>query len=257
MSLEISLVIPAFNEARYLPRLLETVQASVDASGFAPDRIEIVVADNGSTDDTSSIAAAYGCRVVVAVPRMIGAVRNSGARAARGRILAFIDADSQLHPGTVRAIERFFEDDTRIVGVSGVVPERDSPGIKATWCLFASVSILLGFARPLSWGECVPSGVVCCRREDWDVAGGYSERMLFAEDAWFLMVLKRLGRRRGQTVGWLGGVPAVFSARKFDEHGDWHYFLFPLRFLAGVFWPPALHRWVHRYWYGAQRGRDD
>lgn len=235
MSMEISLVIPAFNEARYLPRLLETVRASVDASGFAPDRIEIIVADNGSTDDTRSIAAAYGCRVVDAVPRVIGAVRNSGARAARGRILAFIDADSQLHPGTVGAIERFFEDSTRIVGVSGVVPERDSPGIKATWCLLASISILLGFARPLSWGECVPSGVVCCRREDWDAVGGYSEQVLSAEDARFLMALKRLGRRRGQSIGWLGGVPAVFSARKFDEHGDWHYFLFPLRFLAGVF----------------------
>lgn len=255
--IDISVVVPAFNEARYLPRLLATLGEATRRYRRGTERVEVVVADNGSTDDTVAVAQSAGCAVVTVEPRVIAAVRNAGARTARGRVLAFVDADTQLHPETLNAVADYFADDADpagVLAVTGVVPERRATGIDATWVAFGPVAVLLGFGVPTSLSRCVPTGMVCCRRDDWLAVGGYDERLRFAEDVAFLVALKRLGRRRGQTVGWLRDVPAVFSTRKFDEHGDWHYATMPARLIAGLVWPRGLRRWVERYWYGQQRG---
>ena len=80
----ISLVVPAYNEAVLLPALLETVARARARHSRGADAIEIVVADNASTDDTARIARDAGCRVVHVEKRSIAAARNGGARAARG-----------------------------------------------------------------------------------------------------------------------------------------------------------------------------
>jgi len=60
---DISLVIPAWNEAAYLPRLLDSVDVARKQYRGGVARIEVIVADNDSTDETPQIAAARGCRV--------------------------------------------------------------------------------------------------------------------------------------------------------------------------------------------------
>ncbi|MDX1579719.1 MAG: hypothetical protein R3266_14630, partial [Gemmatimonadota bacterium] len=94
----------------------------------------------------------------------------------------------------------------------------------------------------------IDSGVVFCRRRDFHAAGGFPEDLLFAEDVRFLLALKRLGRARGQKLVSGTDAPTVFSTRKFDRHGDWHYFLMPLR----IAWSLATGRedWLRVYWYG-------
>ena len=180
-------------------------------------------------------------------------MRNGGARAAQGRILAFVDADTRINPETFNAIDDYFAGDVRVVGATGILPERRSVGIDLTWLILGLTTMLLGYGIPRRRYQCAPSGLVCCRQEDWAAVGGYSESLLFAEDARFLLDLKKLGRKRGKSVGWLRDVPAIFSARKFDEHGDWHYLFLPLRFLLALVWYPALRKWAERYWYGRQR----
>ena len=59
----LSLVIPAYNESAFLPRLLDSVMVARSRYTRGPDAIEIIVADNHSTDDTAAIAERYGCRV--------------------------------------------------------------------------------------------------------------------------------------------------------------------------------------------------
>lgn len=254
MTPHISVVVPAFNEGQYLPRLLAGLLEAQRRYRHGAAAVEIIVADNGSGDDTVAVAEAHGCTVVFVEPRVIGAVRNGGARAARGDILAFVDADTQVHAETFNAIDDYFASGRRIVGVSGALPERRSLAIDLSWWLLGSLTILLGYGIPRSRWECAATGVVCCRKVDWDSIGGYTERWLFAEDVRLLLALKRLGRRRGQSGGWLRDVPAVFSTRKFDEHGDWHYLTAPARFtFLALFHRAGLSRWVKRYWYGDQR----
>src|ERR1700704_2222807 len=93
-----TLVIPAHNEEALLPRLLDTVDVARARYSFGPDAIEVVVADNASTDRTAEVATARGCRVVSVAKRAIAAARNGGATCARSPILAFVDADTQIHP---------------------------------------------------------------------------------------------------------------------------------------------------------------
>ena len=104
-ALRFSLIIPAHNEQNYLPALLDTVDIARLNYKANSNAIEVIVANNDSTDKTAEIAKDRGCLLVNVEKRVIAAVRNAGASVARGDILTFVDADSQIHPNTFNAIE--------------------------------------------------------------------------------------------------------------------------------------------------------
>src|SRR5712692_6950285 len=207
-----SVVVPAYNEEKDRPRLIATIDAA-RASYGRPEAVEVVVADNLSTDGTAAVAAARGCRVVRVEKRVIAAARNGGARAARGEILCFIDADARIHPETFRAIDEALATGRVVAGATGVRLERLSAGIAAAYLMIV----------PLVWLTNIDTGLVFCRREDFEAVGGYDEKLRIAEDVAFPWALKRLGRPRGQKLVRLRQNKAIGSLRKFDEYGDWHY----------------------------------
>jgi glycosyltransferase involved in cell wall biosynthesis len=236
----ISLVIPAFNEEHYLPALLDSADIARQHFVGGADAVEILVADNASTDRTGEIARLRGCHVVHVTKRSIAAARNGGAKVARGEILAFIDADSQLHPETFNAIEETLASGKVIVGATGLSLSRMSPAL--AFMLFIFV--------PITWIAGLDAGVVFCRRDDWETVGGYREELLVAEDVRFLLDLKRLGRGRGQRFGRAKGAKAVTSTRKFDKHGDCRFLIgMLLSPLMWLFRPQAVERWARRHWY--------
>jgi glycosyltransferase involved in cell wall biosynthesis len=241
----ISLVIPAFNEERYLPLLLDSVNAARERYEAGSDKVEIIVADNASTDGTASLARARGCCVVQVEKRAIAAARNGGARATTGQILAFVDADSQIHADTFNVIERTLASDHVVVGATTARYSRTSPGIAFTTLVATTFFQLTG----------LDTGVVFCRRADWQAVGGYNEDRLWFEDAQFLMALKRFGHTRGQRFARTKGVPAITSARKYDRLGDWHVFtnLLPRGFVWLLFDRSAFGRLVRSYWYKDRR----
>ncbi len=241
----ISVVIPAHNEARFLPRLLRSLGAARGRFVQGAGGVEIIVADNASTDATPRIAAEQGARVVPVAKRTIAAARNGGARAASGDILAFIDADTvSVHPETFNVIAGLLGPGRFVGGATGVRMERLSPGIALTYALML----------PIVWLTRMDTGVVFCRREDFLAVGGYDENLLFAEDVKFLFALRRLGRPRGQRLVRARSVKAVASTRKFDEFGDWHYLLdFPRVILGQLFGRRSLADFARRYWYETRR----
>lgn len=89
MNYFVSIVIPAFNEEKYIEQSL----CAVRQLDYPKDRLEIIVVDNGSTDATVKIANRYADKVLVCPGVRVGAVRNMGVRHARGEIIAFIDSD--------------------------------------------------------------------------------------------------------------------------------------------------------------------
>lgn len=233
------MVIPAFNEEAHLPALLDSIDVARNQYIHGFKQIEVIVADNASTDRTSKIAAERGCCTVSVEKRSIAASRNAGAQAATGDIVAFVDADSLIHADTFNAILQTLGPRV-IVGATGIRMSRSSLGIAASM-LIASAIIRLGG---------VDSGVVFCRRVDWQAVGGFNEARLYAEDVQFLFDLKRLGRKRRQRFARAANVRTVTSARKFDYHGDWHYFTTLLRGLAwAVLSRASFDQFARRYWY--------
>src|SRR5437867_3710963 len=87
----ISIIVPAYNEEALLGA---TLRALDEARRTLAEPSEIIVVDDGSSDRTGDIAAAGGARVVRVQLRQIAGARNAGARAARGDLLVFVDADT-------------------------------------------------------------------------------------------------------------------------------------------------------------------
>ena len=238
------MVIPAHNEGHFLPRLLDSVEVARQHYRRGPDSIEVIVADNVSSDDTAAIARDRGCRVVRVEERRIASVRNGGAAAAAGDVLCFIDADSEIHPETFNAIEDSLATGRVVAGATGVRMERWSLGIAVTWVLF----------MPMVWLLRMDTGVVFCRREDFLSIDGYDERRFFAEDVQLLWDLRRVGKGRKQRLARLKKVKALGSTRKFDLHGDWHYISDLFRLVpVMLFSPRATSEFADKYWYGEQR----
>ena len=241
--IRISLTIPARNEQSYLPRLLDTVESARARYGYGAAAVEVIIADNVSTDGTAVIARDRGCTLVTVEKRVIGAVRNAGAAAARGSILAFVDADARIHPETFNAIDDAIDSGKIVAGASGVRLERMSLGLAVTWALF----------MPLVWLTRMDTGVTFCRRDAFEAIGGYREDMRFAEDVRLLFDLRRWGKEHGMRLTRTRSAKALASTRKFDTHGDWHYltgvFTLPFRMLVAR---RSANEFVDRYWYDAR-----
>jgi glycosyltransferase involved in cell wall biosynthesis len=236
--------VPAYNEAAFLPSLLDSVAEARRRYDPGGDAVEVIVADNASTDATPRIAADGGCRVVRVERRVIAAARNGGAGAARGEIVGFVDADSLLHAETFRAIDATMRCERVVAGATGVLPDRSSLGIRLTWAIGRMATRVLN----------IDAGVVFCRRADWEAVGGYRETLRWAEDVRFLYDLKRLGRRTGRGFRRAVGAETVTSTRKFDTHGDWHYvgLMVKAPFLW-LFLRRRLDRQLERYFYQPRR----
>jgi len=100
----VSCIVPTFNGACYLGEALDSILAQT----YRP--IEVIVADDGSTDETADIAARYGAAVRFVAQATAGpaATRNLGVRAAQGDFVAFLDADDLWHPEKLaRQMARF------------------------------------------------------------------------------------------------------------------------------------------------------
>ena len=244
-----SVVIPAYNEKDYLPRLLDSIDAAKARYRGDPDTIEVIVGDNASTDGTAEIARARGCRVAHVEKRVIGAARNGAAKLARAEVLAFVDADTQMHPETFNVIEDVMVAGKTVVGATGYRYERMSVGL-AFFMLMAAITLRL---------KKVDVGVVFCRREDYDAVGGFSEEKLFGEDMQFTQDLKHLGEKRGQVFTRSTHGRAIVSTRKMDQFGDWYLTKLILKVIAARIFLGRKPRdslgdtFPRDYWYNVPR----
>ena len=113
----ISLIVPAHNEQATLGRTLEAIHKAARAVG---QPYELIVVDDASTDATSEMAAQNNARVVSVNHRQIAATRNSGAHAAQGERLFFVDADTTIHSRALSSALRAMDNGA----VGGAAPTR-------------------------------------------------------------------------------------------------------------------------------------
>ncbi len=177
----ISVIIPALNEEKLLPRMLGQFTPAL----LERHNVELVVSDGGSKDRTIDIARTHAHVLVENVPyvkQTISAGRNAGARKAHGDIFVFLNADTFLkEPRTF--FERISEELERpgtvaVTCAVGVYPEEERWSDKAfhgfyNWFFYMMNRAGMGMGR----GECH-----VMKREIFERVNGYADRIAAGED---------------------------------------------------------------------------
>lgn len=182
----ITVIIPAYNEEKYLPRTLDTIRA-LDRK---PD--EIVVIDGGSTDSTPQVAKAHGATVVTIPHRGIGFARQMGLEAAHGDIIAFTDADTVVPKNWLTKIEETLSR-PGVVGVFGnfMVPDGWLPYRLYVNTIQQAGNWLWWHLLKVPWA---PGQNTAFLRATGIAAGGYPVDYKIAEDIEMAKRLMKLGK---------------------------------------------------------------
>jgi glycosyltransferase involved in cell wall biosynthesis len=193
-----SAIVPTWNEAGWLPALLRRLRV-------CPQIGEIIVADNGSTDQTTVIADAFECTVIPGGTPAAG--RNAGARAAIYPLLLFVDADAVFSSRHVE-IACAMLSRPAVVGMHfRLVPLGGTGFVRLCYSAMARYLALCSrFGIAQGTGS-----FVAVRREAFETVGGFDEGITAGEDADFV-------RRLGATgsVIYSTEPPVLTSARRFD-----------------------------------------
>ncbi len=169
----ISVIVPVYNGGKFLEKCLDALFAS-DYSAF-----EIVVVDDGSTDDSAAISREKGATVISTPRRQSGpaAARNLAAEKVRGEILLFVDADVVVKPDTIAKVAARFANQPEISALFGSYD--DEPGEKNFLSQYRN--LLHHFVHQNSNSEASTfwAGLGAIRREAFVAVGGFDcERFL-------------------------------------------------------------------------------
>lgn len=234
-----SIIIPAYDEARFLPRLLRQ---------FPPDlrrqlQVELIVSDGGSSDETVAIARSHADHVVEwkgSAPQNISIGRNMGAACASGDVLIFLNADVHVDDP-----KRFVAEMQRAVVGEGIVAATCNVRVNPEEEIFADRV----FHRAFNWycrflnvtgmgmgrGECQ-----VVRKTLFDQAGGYNESIPAGEDFEFFMRLRRSGK-----ISFVPTCTVFESPRRYRSYG---YLRIALLWFANGLSVVLFHRSLSKQW---------
>lgn len=185
--MEASIIVPALNEEKYIGYVFEGLKRQ----SFKD--FEVIIADGGSTDKTREIAKKNGAKVVIERRRGIARGRNAGARAAKGRILIFLDADTRPSERLVEAYVNNLKGN--VVAATGpILPLEKTKksielGYKFVSIFFVKLAIKIG--RPTIVGS-----NFAVRRDVFEKAGGFNDNLITYEDWDLSKRLKKFGKIR-------------------------------------------------------------
>lgn len=205
--MKLSVIIPAYNEAKRIGKCLTSVRDALSANTRAGLETEIIVADNNSSDATPEIAASHGAQVVFEPVNQIARARNAGGMAATGDWLLFFDADSTLPAGAIKDMLSTIETGKYAGGGSTLVFDQ------AAWWLKGVIAIANVFFRMV---HLTAGCFIFCRADAFREIGGFSRELFAAEDAYFGWDLRRWGKARGLQTTILRRHPPVTSSRKLE-----------------------------------------
>jgi glycosyltransferase involved in cell wall biosynthesis len=199
----LSIVIPTFNEQKFLPLIL----ASISQQNFTD--YEIIVSDGESTDDTLKIASDFGCKITTDSRRHPTYQRNNGARLAQGDLILFLDADTILPANFLTsAISQFKKYQ---LTSAGFYIRYNPSRIIYKFCdfIFNFFCFVRQYFAPVAVGA-----AILVKTSAHHQVGGFDETIVFAEDFDYVDRLGKIGRFK-----MLVGIRVLFSARRLERDG--------------------------------------
>jgi glycosyltransferase involved in cell wall biosynthesis len=238
----VSVIIPSYNCARYLGRAIDSANAQTYKD------YEILVVDDGSTDDTKDVAMQYGRKVTYLYQqnRGVSAARNHAISKASGELLAYLDADDMWYPEKLERQVAFLDAHQEcgmVHGEMSVINEQDE---------ILHLRFYEETKRDVPQGYCVPKLLMRChiqtltvveRRSSFDRVGVFDDRLPIVQDYlhWIMIaaegqavgyLAEPLGKYRWRTGSLIGNYPRLLEdyVRIFDillhekpiasRHGD-------------------------------------
>jgi cellulose synthase/poly-beta-1,6-N-acetylglucosamine synthase-like glycosyltransferase len=204
----ISIVVPTYNDEKNLGRCLE----SIKGLDYPREKLEVIVVDDGSQDHSSDVARSYGAIVLRQPHQGRAEARNSGVRAARGEMVAFIDSDDVVERGWLRELlPLFHNEDVAAAGCSHYL-------LNKAKSFFARVNHLEKLFRhanaPRLTGHIGASGSMV-RRDAFLSVQGFDATFLAAEDTEFVSRLRKKGYQISFSPQLLIGVTYPDTAFKY------------------------------------------
>lgn len=185
----ISIVIPVYNEERFLPICLDALSKQ-----DTTEQVEIIVVDNNCTDRTLHIALAKNVTVIAEPKLGVGAARRAGVGTAHGDLIVTIDADTALPAHYLKTVRSYFENDRMLACFGGVFTFYDAPQWKnilrpplARLVYAASWLITRGRVGPMG-------NNMAFRLSDYNRTRGFNHNFQFGEDMELVAQLREFGR---------------------------------------------------------------
>lgn len=201
--MEISVIVPAFNEESCIETALKSI-----CYQNTDENYELIVADCMSEDKTAEIAKKYADRVVYSKRRSIAIARNTGAKFSKGKYLVFIDADTVIPENYLsKVMEKFFDKELLAFSASFSFPKKEKKFLLAERITNAylefrdriNLPILLGFNT-------------CVRKSAFNAIKGFRDVPL--EDGDFAVRLRKKGKIR-----YFRDFFVITSSRRLEEMG--------------------------------------
>lgn len=173
--MKISIIIPTFNEEKYLPKLLKSIQKQ----SFKD--FEVIISDANSTDKTPSIAEKFNFKLIKGGLPAKG--RNNGAKHAKGKYLLFLDSDTIISKKFLEKLLFNFEKEKANIASVGINPIK-TPRNKKKYDFYSILFDFINFylktmskVRPFSGGYCI-----FIKKKLHNEINGFDEKLRIGED---------------------------------------------------------------------------
>lgn len=199
--MDVSFIIPALNEEKYIEACLRSIKAQKTKLKF-----EIIVADGSSTDNTVKIAKKYA-KVFTCKKKGIAFARNYGAKFSKGKLLVFIDADTVIQPDYTTKIWDYLKARPKVVAVTAAI-DFDAKGLifSTMFCISKLYLRLFSF-----FGRSRLVGIdMAVWRNIFEKVCGFPE--VPSEDIAMASLLKRYGETK-----YFVGTRVISSGRRFKN----------------------------------------
>lgn len=209
---QITVVTPSFQQGRFLERTLKSV---LDQNY---PRLEYVVQDGGSTDSTRAVLDLYAGRLARAEMRRDNGQShaiNLGFAGTSGDLMAYLNSDDLLLPGSLNAVASYFEAHPEVDAVYGHRVVIDSSDNELGRWLMPPHN-----PEVLKWADYVPQETLFWRRRLWDKVGGIDESFRFAMDWDLLLRFQEAGAKIVRLPRFLGAFRVHTSSKTVTAVSD-------------------------------------